>query len=92
MRVKQTFWLIVLSAISVQSISSAPVPTFAEVQTKRIANPSIEVRDAQSLTSRTAGNLTKKAGKVCGDTNHGGEHNTKSWKVLWRHKPWRMKS
>jgi hypothetical protein len=54
MRVKQTFWLIVLSAISVQSTSSAPVPTFAEVQTKRIANPSIEVRDAQSLTSRTA--------------------------------------
>ena len=47
MRVKQTFWMIVLSVISVQSISSA-------VQTKRIANPSIEVRDAQSLTSRTA--------------------------------------
>ena len=54
MRVKQTFWMIVLSVISVQSISSAPVPSFAEVQTKRIANPSIEVRDAQSLTSRTA--------------------------------------
>jgi hypothetical protein len=52
MRVKQTFWMIVLSAISVQSISSA-------VQTKRITNPSIEVRDAQSLTSRTAdGNYT----------------------------------
>ena len=50
MRVKQTFWMIVLLAISVQSISSAPVPSFAEVQTKRIANPSIEVRDAQNLT------------------------------------------
>jgi hypothetical protein len=52
MRVKQTFWLIVLSAISVQSISS-------EVQTKRITNPLIEVRDAQSLTSRTAVSLPR---------------------------------
>jgi hypothetical protein len=58
MRVKQIFWLIVLSAISVQSTSSAPVPSFAEVQTKRITNPSIEVRDAQSLTSRRATNYS----------------------------------
>ena len=53
MKIKQTLLLIVLSVQSAKSVESV-VQTINVVQIIRIANPSIEVRDAQSLTSRTA--------------------------------------